>query len=160
MTTKFNEIAFEELPGQRVVCCRIISPEPENDSITTIQNWLVQHGLNPENRRSFGFDSMVSPAEAAAGLRGYEAGFTVTEDIKADDGVQLRVYGGGMYAVLRISNAFEKPFESIPAGWRHLMEQLEINTEWQCSYNLCYEEVVPGDRGNDMIIYHPVTRRK
>ena len=159
MTQQFSEITFEELPEQRVVCCRIISQEPENDSITTVQNWLVQHGYDPENRRSFGFDSMVSPAEAVAGFRGYEVGFTVDEGVKADDGVQLRMYGGGMYGTMRIYNAFDQPFESIPAGWKYLMEGLESNREWKPIYHLCYEEVVKGDQGNDMIIYHPVVSR-
>lgn len=159
MTHTFSEVSIQELPAQRVVSCRVVGAEPENESTRMVQNWLVQHGVNPDERRSFGFDVQVSLAEAEAGLRGYEVGYTVPDGVRADDGVQDRIYGGGLYAVLRVNNAFEAPFESIPAGWKHLMQWLENNAEWRCVYNLCYEEVVAGAQGNDLILYHPVVRR-
>jgi DNA gyrase inhibitor GyrI len=158
MTHKFGEIKFEELPAHYVICSRIVSPEPENDSTTAVQNWLAQHGMSLEGRRSFGFDVPVRSAEAAAGLRGYEVGFTVPEGTKADDGVQARIYGGGTCAVMRIHNAFEAPFESIPAGWQHLVQQVEQNKEWKMTCGLCYEEVVKGEEGNDLILYLQVIK--
>jgi len=159
MSYSFSEITIEELPPQRVVCARVISPEPENDSIRTVQNWLAQHGLNVEGRRSFGFDVPVSPAESAAGLRGYEIGFGVADEVIADDGVQIRTYGGGKYAVMRVRNAFEAPFESIPSGWHHLMEWVEGHKEWEPSYCVCYEESAPGETGIDLILYESITPR-
>ena len=159
MPHSFSEITIEELKPQRVVCARVISAEPEDDSIRTVQNWLAQHGLSVEGRRSFGFDTMVSPAESEAGLRGYEIGYVVPEDTKADDGVQMRTYGGGTYAVMRVYNAFEATFESIPAGWQHLMKWLESSPEWTPGY-LCYEEVVAGKEGNDLILYEVLQKRK
>lgn len=160
MAHKFGQITIEELPPQRVVCCKIVSAEPENDSMCLVQNWLVQHGLSSENRRSFGFDVAVSPAESEAGMRGYEMGFVVPDEVKADDGVQDRIYGGGLYAVMRVVNAFEAPFESIPGGWKHLMLWLERNSDWQSACNLCYEELAKGDEGQDLILYQPVQQRK
>lgn len=159
MSHKFGDIEFKELDPQRVICSRIISAEPEEDSMRTVQNWLVQHGLDPEGRRSFGFDSAVSQAEADAGLRGYEVGYVVPEEVNADDGVQNRIYGGGMYAVMRIYNAFEAPFEAIPAGWQHLMEEIKKTPEWQPTWSLCYEEVAKGETGTDLILYHHVKHR-
>ena len=32
MSYKFSEIKIEELPPQRVICCRAISKEPEEES--------------------------------------------------------------------------------------------------------------------------------
>lgn len=127
----------------------------------TVQTWLAQHGLGVEGRRSFGFDVMVSTAEANAGLRGYEIGYEVDEDVKADDGVQARLYGGGMYAVMRIHNAFEAPFESIPGGWHHLMGWLQHHSDWQAAYYLCFEEMGRGEDGTeDLILYQPVIQKK
>ena len=160
MSHKFSQILIEELPPQRVVCCRIISAEPENDSMRLVQNWLVQHGLSSEKRRIFGFDAAVSPAEIEAGMRGYEMGFVVPDEVKADDGVQNRIYGGGLYATMRVVNAFEAPFESIPGGWKHLMQWLENNLEWQPACNLCYEELLNGEDGQDLILYQPVKKRE
>jgi DNA gyrase inhibitor GyrI len=152
----FSEVKYEELPPQRVICCRMVSAEPENDSMTVVQNWLTQHGLGLERRRSFGFDVAVSKAETAAGLRGYEVGYTVSDDTQADDGVQLRVYGGCTCAIMTIHNAFEAPFESIPAGWQHLVAQVKQDASLKISCGLCYEEVVKGESGNDLILYLPV----
>lgn len=160
MTHSFGEITIEELKPQRVVCARVISSQPEDDSISLVQTWLAQHGLSVEGRRSFGFDTMVSPAESEAGLRGYEIGFVMPEEVTADDGVQLRTYGGGMYAVMRVNNAFETPFESIPAGWQHLMGWLESSPEWMPYCYICYEELVAGKEGNDLILYEAIQKRK
>lgn len=160
MSHQFGQIEINELPPQRVVCCSIVSAEPENDVLRVVENWLVQHGLSPEGRRNFGFDVAVSPAEAGAGMRGYEIGFVVSDDVKADDGVQARIYGGGFYAVMRLYNAFEAPFESIPGGWKHLMQWTENNVDWKSACTLCYEELVKGENGHDLILYLPVEHRK
>ncbi len=77
MSYKFSEVKIEALPPQRVICCRAISNEPEEEVIDRAQAWLAQHGLSAEGRRSFGFDVPVSVAEAAAGMRGYEIGYVV-----------------------------------------------------------------------------------
>jgi len=159
MSHTFSQIKIEELPPQRVICCRIVSASPEEESVRVVQNSLAQHGLSLEDRRNFGFDVPVSRAESEAGMRGYEVGYVVSEEVKADDGVQNRIYGGGLCAVMRIHNAFEAPFEAIPAGWQHLMRWLENNTEWRPACCLCYEEVVKGENGNDLILYSPVERR-
>ncbi len=159
MVHAFSDVTFEDLPPIRVIACQVISAEPENDSIHAVQNWLVRHGLSIEGRRSFGFDVPVSPAEARAGLRGYEIGYAVPEPIAPDGGMTERLYGGGLYAVLRVKNAFEAPFESIPAGWKQLMNRLEDQPEFEPVYSLCYEEAVKGETGQDLILYHPVARR-
>lgn len=156
---KFSEVKYQELPQQHVICARVISAEPENDSSALVQNWMAQHGMSMEGRRNFGFDVPVSSAEAAAGMRGYEVGYTVPEGTKADGGVQARVYGGGTYAVMTIHNAFEAPFESIPSGWQHLVAQVGQDTAWKMSCGLCYEEVVKGEVGNDLILYLQVEKK-
>jgi DNA gyrase inhibitor GyrI len=158
MSHKFGEVHFEELPAQRVICSRMISKDPENDAMNFARNWLAQHGINSKNCRGFGFDVQVSSAEAEAGMRGYEVGYTVPEGTVADDGVQMRLYGGGTYAVMRIYNAFEDPFASIPTGWQHLVQEVKKDPAWKMTCGLCYEEVVTGETGNDLILYLQVAK--
>ena len=158
MPQKFSEITFQELAPQRVICSRMISAEPEDEVIQRVQSWLVQHGLSIESRRSFGFDVPVSVAEAAAGMRGYEIGYVVPDEVKADNGVQLRSYGGGMYAVLRVYNAFEAPFEAIGGGWKQLIAWIKDSEEWDFIHNLCYEELAKGEDGMDLILYQAVKK--
>lgn len=159
MSHSFSQISVEVLNPHRVICARVISAQPENDSIQLVKNWLVEHSMDPANCRSFGFDVMISPAEAEAGLRGYEVGFTVPIKVMGDNLLKIRTYGGGTYAVLRVKNAFEAPFESIPAGWGILMKWIENNPEWQPAWHICYEEIVKGDVGEDLILYQPVQKR-
>lgn len=156
MSYKFSEVKIEELPPQRVICCRAISNEPEDEVIKHAQAWLAQHGLNAAGRRRFGFDVPVSAAEAAAGMRGYEIGYTVPEDVQADNGMLVRTYGGGQYAVLRVYNAFAAPFKAIGGGWKALIAWIQESPEWDFVHNLCYEELVQGEDGMDLILYQAV----
>jgi effector-binding domain-containing protein len=159
MSNKNGEITVEELAPRQVVYSRVISQTPEEDVMKAVENWITSHGLKLEGRRSFGFDVPVSPAEAAKGLRGYEYGIEVSENELVDDGLTSRTYGGGMYAVARVVNAFEAPFQTIPAGWKRLIEWAQNNPEWQTTYDTCYEEVVPGENGMDLILYLCVIHR-
>jgi AraC family transcriptional regulator len=158
MSYKFSEVKIEELPPQRVICCRAISNEPEEEVINRAQAWLAQHGLSADGRRNFGFDVPVSVAEAAAGIRGYEIGYTVPDDIQADNGMLMRTYGGGQYAVLRVYNAFAIPFEAIPGGWKALIAWIKESPDWDFVHNLCYEELVQGEDGMDLILYQAVRK--
>ena len=158
MSYKFSEIKIEELPPQRVICCRAISKEPEEEVIARVQAWLAQHGLSADGR-SYGFDVPVSVAEAAAGMRGYEIGYVVAEAIQADDGMLVRTYGGGQYAVLRVYNAMTTPFEAIPGGWKALISWIKKSPDWDFVHNLCYEELVQGEDGMDLILYQAVKKQ-
>jgi len=159
MSDSFGEITVTELSPRRVICTRVISGTPEEDSMKAVETWLSKHGFKPEDRRSFGFDVPVSPAEVSKGLRGYEYGTEVSENEPIEDGLTSRIYGGGMYAVARVVNAFEAPFQTIPSGWKRLIEWAQNNPDWQTTYDTCYEEVVPGEKGMDLILYLCVTHR-
>ena len=158
MSYKFSEVKIEELPPQRVICCRAISNEPEDEVINRAQAWLAQHGLSAEGRRSFGFDVPISAAEAGAGMRGYEIGYVVSDDVQADNGTEIRTYGGGQYAVLRVHNAFSVPFEAIPGGWKALIAWIKESPDWDLVHKLCYEELVQGEDGMDLILYQAVKK--
>jgi hypothetical protein len=159
MADKFGDITVEELAPRQVVCSRVISQTPEEDVMRAVENWVTGHGLKLEGRRSFGFDVPVSPAEAEKGLRGYEYGMEISAEEYVEGILPTRIYGGGMYAVMRVVNAFEAPFQTIPAGWQRLIKWAQDNPEWQTSYDTCYEEVVPGEKGMDLILYLCLTPR-
>lgn len=159
MSFSFSEVDLQELPPMRVICARVISANPEDEVIKLVHEWLKDHGLSAEGKRSFGFDTPVSRAEADSGLRGYEFGVEIPDSVLADEGLKVRTYGGGMYAVMRIFNAFEEPFTAIPAGWQKLSEWGHANLEWKPSWYLCYEEVSPGKQGPDLILYLNMVKR-
>jgi DNA gyrase inhibitor GyrI len=155
----FSEVKVMELPAMRVMSCRVVSAEPEDESIRKLGNWLAQHGMDIKKLRTFGFDSPISEAEAQAGMRGYEIGAWVSDEVKADDGIQERLYGGGLYAVVTVENAFEAPFESIPGGWKHLNAWVANSPQYRPACSLCYEEAVYGKTTTDLILYHHIKER-
>ena len=132
-------------------CIGILAPAcnvGDRDIVRAI-DWLHQ----------LGYRTKLAPSASA--VWGYLAGSDSQRaaDVNAffaDDGVQARIYGGSTCAVMRIHNAFEAPFESIPTGWQHLVKQIEQSKDWKMSCGLCYEEVVNGEEGNDLILYLPV----
>ncbi len=160
MSNKDGEITIEELAPRQVVCSRVISQTPEEDVMQAVEKWITSHGRKMEGRRTFGFDVPVSPAEAAKGLRGYEYGIEISAEEYVEGELSTRFYGGGLYAVTRVVNAFEAPFQTIPAGWQHLIGWAQNNPELQVQYETCYEEVVPGEKGMDLILYLSVKKKE
>ena len=160
MSNKNGEITVEELAPRQVVCSRVISQTPEEDVMQAVENWITSHGLKMEGRRTFGFDVPVSPAEAAKGFRGYEYGIEISPEEYVEGSLSTRIYGGGMYAITRVVNAFEAPFQTIPAGWQNLIGWAQNNPELQVLYETCYEEVVPGEKGMDLILYLCVKKKE
>jgi effector-binding domain-containing protein len=159
MSNNNGEITVEELAPRQVVCSRVISQTPEEDVMQAVENCVTSHGLKLEGRRTFGFDVPVSPAEAAKGLRGYEYGIEIRAEEYVEGTLPTRIYGGGMYAVSRVINAFEAPFQTIPAGWQRLIKWAQDNPDWQTTYDTCYEEVVPGKKWMDLILYLCVNKK-
>jgi AraC family transcriptional regulator len=154
-TKKMSEISLQSLPPMRMACYQAVSLEPENDGAQFMDAWVQARGL--QGVRRFGFDSPVSEEQAKAGLRGYEQWYSVPEGIPGADGVMIRQFPGGRYAMLRLFNPFEAPFETIPAGWQHLHEWAQAQTDVKGGCHQCLEELVPGQAGAlDLVLYYPI----
>ncbi len=150
-----SEISLETLPPMKVACYQVVSNEPENESGQFMDAWVKARGLRGVRR--FGFDVPVSGGQSQAGLRGYEQWYEIPEDVTGADGVMVRGFAGGRYAVLRLIDPFTAPFETIPHGWHTLHEWVQAQPEIQCGYHPCLEEVVPGEGGKlDLILYYPI----
>lgn len=152
---KMSEISLQSLPPMRMACYQVVSLEPENEGLQFMDAWVAARDLRDVRR--FGFDSPVSEEQAKAGLRGYEQWYSVPEGIAGADGVMIRQFPGGRYAVLRLFNPFEAPFETIPAGWQHLHEWVQSQADVKGGCHQCLEELVPGEGGTlDLVLYYPV----
>ncbi len=154
-TPNQSEIDLQTLPPMRMACYQVVSREPEDESGQFMDAWVKARGL--EGGRRFGFDAPVTAEQAKAGIRGYEQWHSVPEDVKGADGVMIRLFPGGRYAVLRLFNPFTAPFETIPNGWRHLHAWVQNHPELKCADHPCLEELVPGEAGAmDLILYYPI----
>ncbi|MBK7218633.1 MAG: GyrI-like domain-containing protein [Candidatus Promineofilum sp.] len=152
---RFSDVTITDLPPLRVACFRAISRTPEDDALRVLTRWAVGAGFN-ELPRSFGFDVEVSPRQADAGLRGYEVWLVVPEGVEESKPVTIHDFAGGRYATLTIHHPFDDPFAIIPAGWHALHEWVTARRLAPLGEPPYLEEVVAGEGGQDMILYHPV----
>jgi len=154
-TQKTSEISLQQLPPMRMACYQVVSREPENEGGKFMDAWVKARGL--EQVRRFGFDVPVTAEQAKAGIRGYEQWYAVPEGVAGADGVMIRNFPGGRYAVLRLFNPFTAPFETIPSGWKFLHEWVQSQPGVKGGCHPCLEELVAGEDGAlDLILYYPI----
>ncbi len=154
---RYSDVTITDLPPLRVASFRAISRAPEDDALRVLTRWAVGVGFT-ELPRSFGFDVDVSPRQVVAGLRGYEVWLVVPENIQESAPITIRDFAGGRYATLTIHHPFDDPSAIIPAGWHALHEWVTARRLVPLGEPIYLEEVVNGEGGQDMILYHPVHR--
>ena len=164
MSDIFSEVRFEKIPKMRVARYVIISPNPEDDVIKHMDSWAKESGLLdiPEwPPRKFGWDfPFVSDEQREKhGLRGYVYCYTIPEDFEPKShAVQITYINEDEYAVLRIMEPFENPFERIPGGWEKLHDYVDKSEYKPTRHDNRYwmEEVVVNSTQTYMDIYYPI----
>ena len=152
---RFSDVTITDLPPLRVASFRAISRSPEDDALRVLTRWAVGVGFT-ELPRSFGFDVEVSRRQVEAGLRGYEVWLVVPEGVQPKEPITIRDFAGGRYATLTCPGPFDDPLAVSPAGWHALHEWVTARRLMPLGEPLYLEEVVSGEGGQDMILYHPV----
>lgn len=155
----YSDVFLRRLEAMRVASYRIISKNPEEEVIEYMRNWVLKNGLDKQvNMRSFGFDVSVGEEQRKEGLRGYEYWVTVPNDAFESEGVKIKNIEADEYAVLRITDPFSNPFDTIPNGWKRLNEWV-MNSEYKTTnFNNRYwlEEVIEEENTTYMDIYFPI----
>jgi DNA gyrase inhibitor GyrI len=154
-TSRYSEVEISHLPAMRVAAHCRVSQSPEEEGQEYMRRWLVGQKISGPVRL-FGFDIEVSPQEAEAGWRGYETWMAVPEHASASQEVVIKHFPGGLYAVMKIFNPFEDPFEWIPAGWQKLAEWVDAHDQYAAEDRLGLEELVVEDGVENLILYFPV----
>ncbi len=145
MEEHYGKVSIRALRPMRVACYRAVSRAPEEDAHAFLRRWVAERrGKGSRPPRVFGFDTDVDEEARKAGLRGYEVWATVAPAVRPSDGVVIRRFPGGTYAVMRISDPFTKPFEVIPAGWGKLLRWVRESDRWEPFGFQCLEESVGG----------------
>lgn len=138
MEYNFSDVRIDKLDTMYVASSYVISDNPEEDVLTFMGKWMEDNNIDMKSRQ-FGFDIPVSEEQRQKGLRGYECWIKVNEDTEVLEGIKLKKIEKCDYAVLRITNPFSNPFESIPAGWNKLVEWINAH-ECELAKNECNEE--------------------
>lgn len=152
----YSEVKILELNAMRVACHRTISIEPEIEGKAFLTQWYTQN-VSPDasQARMFGFDVDVKEEQAKQGLRGYEFWITVPEGVQPSPDVTIKNFAGGLYAVMRIHEAFTDPYGLIPPGWQKLHHWVIDSDTYIPAEHQWLEEAV-GLEGSDLDLYHPV----
>lgn len=158
MDSIFSDVRFENLDTMFVASAKVVSSNPEEEVITFLTEWIKENGIDPQ-ARTFGFDIPVSEEEKNNGLRGYEYWVNVGENTPINKGVILKKVEGCKYAVLRITNPFSNPFDTIPRGWKTLVGWVN-NKGYKASCDKerywLEEKVIEIDGVTYMDIYFPI----
>jgi DNA gyrase inhibitor GyrI len=120
-----------------------------------LANWLSDQPMRYSPCR-FGFDVEVTPDQRQAGLRGFEAWWTIPEDLMPDSGIEMQQFPGGLYAVLTIDLPFRQDLLRAPAGWKLLHEWVIRSGRYCTGSHQWLEEWIPCQEGGRLKLYHPV----
>ncbi len=127
---KYPDIkVVKELKPVRVAYYRYIGKCPEGKAWKVLLEWIRKAGLDQEDckMRIFGFDNPPPPPNFIPGETeyGYEFMVTIDEDLVVDDeNVKTKVFDGGRYAVMSISNV---DGYGIMNGWERFRKWLSAS---------------------------------
>lgn len=151
-----SDVKIETMSPMRVACYQAASPAPEEDAGGFMKEWYKRQNTGVPMRH-FGFDVDVTPEEKKAGFRGYVVWVTVPAGVQPSEGVAIRDFAGGLYAVMTLYHPMVDPFARIPQGWKELHEWVIGSSQYQSGEHQWMEELVIREGSEDLILYHPVT---
>lgn len=160
----YSEIKIVKVPKMQVARYVIISPNPEHDVISYMDNWAKNSGLldfKDYKPRRIGWDfPFVSKQQSEQfGLRGYVSAYIIPENFKPEcGGVEIADINEDTYATLTVTDPHSNSFEKIPKGYEILMEFVNSGeykaTSWE--NRIEFEEEYDIDGVHYMDIYIPV----
>ena len=106
------DVRIVDLAPMRVVCAHGFGEGPEEKAGETIQAFIVERGLTDFQR--FGFNN-PDPSPGSPNY-GYDIWVTVGPDVAGTSEVEVKLFGGGLYAVTRF-----KGLQNIGAVWQALV---------------------------------------
>lgn len=164
MNNIYSEIKIVTLPKMRIARYLIISQNPEQDTISYMDNWAKKSGLldlKDYKPRRIGWDfPFVSRQQIEQfGLRGYTSAYIIPEDFESKCcGVEIAYINEDTYAMLRITDPHSNSFENIPKGYEILTDFIN-NSEFKTSTwenRLVFEEEFDINGIHYMDIYYPI----
>jgi DNA gyrase inhibitor GyrI len=146
----------------RVASVRAFSAQPEGEAGEKLVAWAEPKGLfdKPDQHRVFGFNN-PDPAPGSPNY-GYEFWIVVGSDVEPEEGVEVKEFPGGLYAVTRCDVPAGGAYEAIPATWQQLVTWCEdskyrIATHQWLEEHLDLAETSP-EEGFVLKLYLPIAK--
>lgn len=149
------EVRLVELKPSRVASFRAVGKYPESKALDAIGAWAAENGFeNREKNRIFGFDNPgPTPGKDTYG---YEVWLTVGSDAEESNGITLRDFSGGLYAVVKTR------LPDIGDSWKYLVRWCK-SSQYREDDRQCLEEHVspPGTPLDSFVLdlYLPVEKQ-
>ncbi len=162
---KYPDIkVVKELKPVRVAYYRYIGKCPEGKAWKVLLEWIRKVGLDQGDckMRIFGFDSPPPPPEFIPGETeyGYEFMVTIDEDLVVDDeNVKTKVFSGGRYAVMSISNV---DGNGIMNGWERFKKWLSASKYLMGTHQWLEEHLSFSDENSESMkidLYMPLSEQ-
>lgn len=128
----YSAVSVRTLEPFRMARYVMISPNPEGDVNSYMENWAEKSGLLKRDPGAMliGWDFPFTPPELQLrfNLRGYVAAYILPEDFETDVcGVEYAQQKKAEYAIITVSDPFAAAFDRIPKGYKKIFEYLQAN---------------------------------
>ena len=130
------EVEIRDLPPMRVVSAQATSDTPERDAWAKLASWAKAAGLleGPEARPVYGFNN--PPPEPDRPRHGYEFWIQVEEDQALPEGLEMKEFPGGRFAVTRCKLIGDRR-GSVPDVWLQLFTWVKASSHtWRETHEL------------------------
>ena len=134
---QFMDVRIVELQPLRVASVLGYGTEPEMLAWNQMFAWAGEHHLFDQPHRLFGFNN-PSPSVGSPQY-GYEVWITVGADVQADNVAQIKQFGGGKYAVTRVTGV-----DNIAPTWQEFVKWREASGVQQGTHQWLEEHIRVG----------------
>ncbi|HOI64897.1 MAG TPA: effector binding domain-containing protein [Mesotoga sp.] len=151
------DVRIVQLKPCKVAYYRSSGKSPEYDALRVMEKWASRRGLlELFSTRNFGFNNPSPSPESEE--YGYEVWFTVTEKTEPSDGVGIKDFSGGLYAVISTH------LHDIAENWKAISRWVESNDEYCGGNHQCLEEIISPNWFDESTVqfdlYYPIFRRQ
>ena len=126
------EVRTVTLEAMRVASAYGFGEQPELQAWNTLLTWAKDQGINLEEQRFFGFNN-PNPSPGSPNY-GYEQWISVGPEAKSTEGIEIKEFPGGLYAVARCEG-----LQNIGDIWKQLVVWRE-DSKFQEAHHQWLEE--------------------
>lgn len=152
------DVRIVNLPPLHVASAHAYGATPENDAWDKLVAWAEPRGLlkDIKTHRIFGFNN-PNPSPGSPQY-GYEFWIVVGPEIEGGDGVTIKDFAGGLYAVTRCE--VKGDMEAIGRTWQQLV-QWGQKSAYQHAAHQWLEEHISGMAEKDLVLdlYMPIAAK-
>jgi DNA gyrase inhibitor GyrI len=152
-----ENIRIVRLQPVRVASVHAFGENPEDKAWQKLEAWAKPKGLmdEPDRGRIFGFNN-PSPSAGSPNY-GYEFWITVGEEVEPEEGIEIKDFPGGLYAILRW-DGLDDPYQGIPSTWKKLVVWREQSKYREGGHQWLEEHLEPEVEGIDFVLdlYLPI----